>query len=162
MFILQEGDVEMEVLPRTIGEVDAAFMTRVLRHAGVISAFDEVVSKGEGDVGMTAGYFSAIKKVKCTYKHAKDARHAFVVKTWPSFEILPKEAIAAMFLKDFRAYSFPPTHFYPHPKAYLAAFDLGSTRCALVMEDADVFAEHKVHERELNVDEVLTMIPKLG
>ena len=29
------------------------------------------------------------------------------------------------------------------------------------MEDADSFADHKFHEQELNLDEVLMMIPKL-
>ena len=76
------------VLPRGLDDIDAAFMTRVLRHSGVLAATNEVVSQEEKDVGMTAGYFSAIKKVRCTYKEATEAQDAFVVKAWPPFEIM--------------------------------------------------------------------------
>jgi len=55
------------VLPKGLAEVDARFMTTVLRGAGVIAATNEVVSQEEQGVGMTAGYFSEIKKVRCTY-----------------------------------------------------------------------------------------------
>ena len=79
-------------LPKSLDEIDAAFMTRVLRHNKVISASNEVVAQEEEGVGMTAGYFSAIKKVKCRYKEATDAPTSFVVKTWPPFEILPSKA----------------------------------------------------------------------
>ena len=149
------------VLPKGLEDIDAAFMTQVLRSSGVIAATNEVVSQEEKDVGMTAGYFSAIKKVTCTYKEATDAPAAFVVKTWPPFEQLPKESIRAMFIKDIKAYLFPAAHFYPRPKAYLAAFDVPQDRWALVMEDADTFAAHKVHEHEMNLDEVLQMLPEL-
>jgi hypothetical protein len=66
-----------------------------------------------------------------------------------------------MFIKDITAYLIPPEHFYPRPKAYLAAYDAGQDRWALVMEDATTFAEHKVHEHERRLDEVLHMLPKL-
>ena len=148
-------------LPNSLDQIDAAFMTKVLRHNGVISASNEVVAQEEKGVGMTAGYFSAIKKVKCRYKQATDAPTSFVVKTWPPFEILPKENIRAMFVKDIAGYQFAAGQFYPHPKAYLAAADLSSDRFALVMEDADSFAEHKVHEHELSFDEVMQMVPGL-
>ena len=149
------------VLPKGLDDVDAAFMTQVLRGRGLIAETNEVVSQEEKGVGMTAGYFSAIKKVKCIYKHATDAPDSFVVKTWPSFELLPKESIQGMFIKDFNGYSFPAEHFYPRPKAYLAASDAPNDRWVLVLEDADTFAEHKVHEQEMNFDEVMRMIPKL-
>ena len=148
-------------LPRGLHDVDAAFMTEVLRQSGVIAATNEVVSQEEKGVGMTAGYFSAIKKVKCTYKDATDAPDSFVVKGWPLFEILPKENLRAIFVKDIKAYLFPAEHFYPRPKALLAAFDAPNDRWALVMEDADTFAEHKVHEHELTVNELMRMVPKL-
>ncbi|MFN0145795.1 MAG: oxidoreductase family protein [Dehalococcoidia bacterium] len=148
-------------LPRSLADVDATFMTRVLRQAGVISATNEVVSQQEKGVGMTAGYFSEIKKVKCAYKDPTDAQDSFVVKAWPLFEVMPKDAIKAMFIKDIKSYLFPTERFYPHPRAFLAAFDEAGDRWALVMEDADSFAEHKVHENELNLDEVMKMLPKL-
>lgn len=148
-------------LPRGLDDVDAAFMTKVLRQSGVIAATNEVVSQDEKGVGMTAGYFSAIKKVKCTYKDATDAPDSFVVKGWPLFEILPKENLRAIFVKDIKAYLFPAEHFYPRPKALLAAFDAPNDRWALVMEDADTFADHKVHEHELTVNELMRMVPKL-
>jgi hypothetical protein len=148
-------------LPKGLDDIDAAFMTQVLRASGLISATNEVVSQEEKGVGMTAGYFSAIKKVKCVYKEPTDAQDCFVVKAWPPFEIMPKESIQAMFIKDIKAYQMPATHFYPRPKTHLAAFDAAADRWALVMEDADSFAEHKVHEAELTFDEVMTMIPKM-
>ena len=111
------------VLPKSLHEVDAAFMTRVLRDAGVISATNEVVSQEEKGVGMTAGYFSEIKKVRCTYREESAAPNSFVVKAWPAFEIMPREGIKAMFVKDIKAYLFPPERFYPHPKALLAVAD---------------------------------------
>ena len=52
------------VLPKGLDDIDAAFMTKVLRHSGAITATNEVVSQEEQGVGMTAGYFSAIKKVR--------------------------------------------------------------------------------------------------
>ena len=115
------------VLPKHLDEIDARFMTEALRASGHISRSNAVVAQEESGVGMTAGYFSAIKKVKCSFAEATDARDAFVVKAWPPFEILPREAIAAMFVKDIRAYAFPGERFYPRPKTHLAAFDDAST-----------------------------------
>ena len=149
-------------LPRSLADVDAAFMTKVLRRSGVIAATNEVVSQEEKGVGMTAGYFSEIKKVKCTYRQATGAEDSFVVKAWPSLELMPKDSIRAMFLKDIKAYLFPSDGFYPRPKAVLAAFDEPNDRWALVMEDADAFAEHKVHERELTFDELMKMVGDQG
>ncbi len=149
------------VLPKHLDEIDARFMTEALRASGHIGATDAVVSQEECGVGMTAGYFSAIKKVKCAYREARGVQDSFVVKAWPPFEILPREAIEAMFVKDIKAYAFPQAGFYPHPKTHLAAFDHADNRWALIMEDADSFAEHKVHEHEMTLDEVMGMIPKL-
>jgi hypothetical protein len=110
---------------------------------------------------MTAGYFSSIKKVRCAYKEPTDAPTDFVVKAWPQLEIMPKEAIRAMFVKDIEGYRLPAEQFYPRPKAHLAACDPENDRWALVMEDADAFAEHKVHESELTLEDVMRMIPGL-
>ena len=148
-------------IPKRIDDADAAFMTGVLRRSGALSANNEVVAQEEQGVGMTAGYFSAIKKVKCRYKTSTGAPDSFVVKTWPAFEILPREAIAAMFIKDIKAYEFPAAAFYPRPRAHFGAFDAPTDRFALVMEDVDTFAEHKVHERELDLDGVMRMLPKM-
>lgn len=149
------------VLPRSLDEADAAFMTEVLRRSGAISAPNRVVSQSEQGVGMTAGYFSSIKKVRCTYAEPTDAPTDFVVKAWPSLEIAPKDSIAAMFLKDIRGYQVPAERFYPRPKVHLAAFDASRDAYILVMEDASVFATQKVHEHELTFDEVMRMIPAL-
>lgn len=145
------------VLPRRLEDVDAAFMTRVLHRSGAISASNFVVSQTEHGVGMTAGYFSSIKKVRCTYAEPTDAPTDFVVKAWPSLEIAPKDSIAAMFLKDIRGYEVPAERFYPRPKAHLAACDPAQDASVLVMEDAGVFATQKVHENELTFDEVMRM-----
>ena len=149
------------VLPRTITDVDPAFMTQVLRHHGLISPTNEVLSQAEADVGMTAGYFSSTKKVRCTYREATDVQDSFVVKTWPLFELLPKAALEAIFVRDIGAYSLPPQDFYPRPHVYLAASDPPNGGWVLVMEDADTFGVHKVHEDEMTLDELLRMIPKL-
>lgn len=148
-------------LPRALHEADAAFMTRVLRRSGAISATNSVISQAEQDVGMTAGYFSSIKKVRCTYAEPTDAPTDFVVKAWPSLEIAPKDRIAAMFIRDIQGYRIPADRFYPRPKTHLAAFDEAEGCFALVMEDVGAFATQKVHERELTYDEVMRMIPAL-
>ena len=57
------ANVDAPAIPKSLVEVDRAFMTALLRRRGVIDATGEVVSQEERDVGMTAGYFSAIKKV---------------------------------------------------------------------------------------------------
>lgn len=149
------------VLPKGLDDIDAAFMTKVLRASDVISPTNEVVSQEEKGVGMTAGYFSAIKRIKCTYKEPTDAQDSFVAKAWPEFELRSKRAIREMFIKDIMSYHLPAADFFPRPKAYLAAFDAANDRWALVMEDADSFAEHKVHENELTLDEVMKMIPAM-
>ena len=148
-------------LPRCLEEADAAFMTQVLRRSGAISSSNAVVSQQEEGVGMTAGYFSSIKKVRCTYAEPTDAPTDFVVKAWPALEIAPKDSIAAMFLKDIRGYQIPAERFYPRPKVHLAACDQPRDAYVLVMEDASVFATQKVHEHELTFDEVMRMIPGL-
>ena len=148
-------------LPRGLDDVDAAFMTQVLRGSGAISGTNEVVSQEEQGVGMTAGYFSAIKRVLCTYKEPTDAPRAFVVKAWPQLEIAPKESIRAMFVKDIKGYQLPAHAFYPRPITHLAAFDAENDLWALGMEDACAYADHKVHEAELTFDETMRMIPGL-
>ncbi len=84
-----------------------------------------------------------------------------MVKAWPAFELLPTEALRALFIKDIAGYHMPADRFYPRPRAILADADPANGRWGLVMEDADGFAEHKVHEAELDVDDVMRMIPKL-
>lgn len=148
-------------LPRGLDDVDAAFMTQVLRRSGAISETNAVVSQEEKGVGMTAGYFSAIKRVLCTYREPTDAPPSFVVKAWPQLEIAPKENIRAMFIKDIKGYQLPAEAFYPRPITHLAAYDADDDLWALVMEDAGVYAEQKVHEAELNFDEVMRMVPGL-
>lgn len=148
-------------LPADLDGIDAAFMTNVLRADGVISATNEVVSRTESGVGMTAGYFSAIKKVRCVYKEPTDAPNSFVVKAWPSLELLPREVIGRMFRKDIKAYNLPANGFYPRVRTRLAAFDQENDRYVLVMDDASAIGEHKVHERGLSFDETMTMIPRM-
>ena len=149
-------------LPAHVNDFDATFMTKLLRYRGIIAETNEVVRTEEAGVGMTAGYFSTLKKVKCFYREETSAEAHFVVKTWPSFELLPEDAIKAMFRKDINGHTdFGADEFYPRPKAILAACDEERNRWALVMEDADAYAEHKVHETELTLDEVRTMLPRL-
>ncbi len=116
----------------------------------------------EAGVGMTAGYFSALKKVTCHYAEPTPAATRFVIKTWPDLEIMPAETIRRYFKRDIQGYAaFGPEEFYPHPDVVLAAFDEPRNRWALVMHDADDSATHKVHESELTFDETAALIPKL-
>jgi hypothetical protein len=149
------------ILPARLDEVDAAFMTAVLRHKAVIGETNSVVALEESGVGMTAGYFSDIKRVLCTYMEATNAPDSFIVKAWPEFELLPAEAIRVLFVKDISAYHLPARRFYPRPDAILAEADPAQNRWGLVMEDAETFAEHKVHESEMTADEVMRLIPRL-
>lgn len=155
------GGMDGIALPQGLDDVDAAFMTKVLRASGAISETNEVVSQEEQGVGMTAGYFSAIKRVICTYKEPTDAPNSYVVKAWPHLEIAPKESIRAMFVKDIKGYQMPAERFYPRPITHLAAFDAERDLWALVMEDACTYADHKVHEAELTFDETMRMVPSL-
>lgn len=148
-------------LPRGLEDIDAAFMTQVLRASGAIGPGNSVVSQEEQGVGMTAGYFSAIKRIECRYAEPTDAPTTFVVKAWPQLEIAPKESIRAMFIKDIKGYQQSAEQFYPRPITHLATFDAENDLWALVMEDACAFADHKVHEAELSFDEVMRMIPGL-
>lgn len=148
-------------LPKGLDDVDPAFMTHVLRRSGAIAQTNEVLSQDEEGVGMTAGYFSAIKRVHCTYKEPTDAPRSFVVKAWPQLEIAPKDSIRAMFVKDIKGYQMPAERFYPRPITHLAAFDADNDLWALVMEDACVYAQQKLHEAELSFDEVMRLIPGL-
>ena len=83
------GTIQDLELPKCLEDIDAAFMTQVLRRSGAIGPTNAVISQEEQGVGMTAGYFSAIKKVRVTYKEPTDAPTGFVVKAWPAFEIAP-------------------------------------------------------------------------
>ena len=157
---MAEGKVGF-ALPKGLGDIDAEFMTQVLRRSGAISATNAVVSQEEKGVGMTAGYFSAIKRVICTYREPTNAPRSFVVKAWPQLEIAPKESIRAMFIKDIKGYQLPAESFYPRPITHLAAFDAENDLWALVMEDAGTYAQQKVHEAELTFDEVMRMVPGL-
>jgi hypothetical protein len=152
---------EPRPLPRGLDDIDAAFMTQVLRRSGAISPVNEVVSQLEAGVGMTAGYFSSIKKVRCAYRYPTDAPTRFVAKAWPSLELAAKDNIAGMFIKDIKGYQIAEERFYPRPKSHLAAYDADEHRYVLIMEDANAYAEQKVHERELTTDEVMRMIPGL-
>lgn len=149
-------------LPKNLSDINTDFMTKLLRSRGVLSTSNSVASMEESGVGMTAGYFSAIKRVKCTYAAPTTAPTNFIAKAWPPFELAPKANIQAMFKKDISGYWLAADSFFPRPKVYLADFDLENNLWGLVMEDAEVYAEHKVHERELDFDDVMRMVPCLA
>ena len=96
--------------------------------------------------------------MKCHFKHPTDAPDSFVVKTWPDFELAPKEQIAGMFEKDIIAYT-TQRNLYPRPQVYLADFDAAEDRWALLMDDANAFGTQKLHETEMTTEEVLHMVP---
>ena len=74
----------MDDLPATIDQVDKTFMTKVLRGAGILAADDEVVATEERDVGMTAGYFSAIKKAPPVRPMPSSSRRGRRSRSFPS------------------------------------------------------------------------------
>jgi len=149
-------------IPAGLDGFTADFMTSVLRHQGWIAHTNEVVRMDEAGVGMTAGYFSALKRVRCTYREPTDAPTGFVIKTWPALEIMPRETIAGYFRRDLAAHAgFAADEFYPRPRLLLAASDEPRNRWALIMEDAETFATHKVHETELTLAETRSLIPHL-
>lgn len=151
-------------LPKDLDAMDKAWFTELLRHRGCINPGDSVVSMEEKGVGMTAGYFSAIKKVTITLSPGAPAScpTKFVAKAWPSFELLPKDSIKAMFIKDIKGFSdFSAEVFYPRPTVYLATYDETKDLYALVMADCDEYSTHMVHETPLNLEQVKQMIPKM-
>ena len=149
-------------LPRTLAGFTAEFMTTLLRHQGWIEDHNAVVGMTESGVGMTAGYFSALKKVTCEYRYSTSAPSRFVIKTWPTLEIMPRDSIAQYFRKDIGAYSaFTPDEFFPRPRVLLAAGDERENCWALIMEDAEVYATHRTHETQLSLDETYALIPGL-
>jgi len=91
-------------LPRSLHDIDAAYLTALLRSRGLISETNAVVATEDSAVGMTAGYFSALKRNRCTYLGPIDALDSFVVKAWPDFEMAPRDKIADMFVRDIKGY----------------------------------------------------------
>ena len=146
-------------LPAKLANINAAFLSQLLTARGLLEADNEVTAIEEAGVGMTAGYFSDIKKIHCLFKSPTNCPAHFVAKAWPDFEMLPGEAISDMFIKDIKGYMIPAEQFFPRPVVYLADFDQTNNRWGLIMEDVDQYAQQKVHETELTLDEVLQMIP---
>ena len=62
-------------------------------------------------------------------------------------ELLPKEAIAGMFIKDIEGYTkFAEGDFYPRPPVYLASYKAEEDKFCLVMANANEIGTHKSHE----------------
>jgi hypothetical protein len=148
-------------LPARLSDINADFMTRLLRARGLLADHNEIIRIDESGVGMTAGYFSDIKKLHCHFKEPTECPSHFVAKAWPDFEMLPGETISDMFVKDIKGYMLPAEHFFPRPEVFLADFDQTSNHYGLIMADVDQFGTQKVHEQELTFDEVMQMIPGL-
>jgi hypothetical protein len=149
-------------LPGSLTDVTKEWMQGLLRYRKVIGEDVEVTEIEKKGVGMTAGYFSAIEKVKCTYSKDTGAISTFVVKAWPSFELLPKDSIKGMFIADMKGYSeFKSEDWYPRPDVFLASYDVDKDRWALVMADCSSYATHQVHENPLTLERVKKMIPAL-
>ena len=148
-------------LPAKLADINAAFLTQLLKARGLLETDNDITAVEESGVGMTAGYFSDIKKIHCSFKAPTNCPAYFVAKAWPDFEMMPEDAISDMFIKDIKGYMIPSAQFYPRPEVYLADFDKANSRWGLIMADVDQFAQQKVHETELNLDEVLQMIPGL-
>jgi hypothetical protein len=86
-------------LPASLEDVTAEWMTQLLQYRGMIPADVTVTSIEKKGVGMTAGYFSSIAKVKITLSSAVPGVPGnYVAKAWPQLELLPQEAIGNMFV----------------------------------------------------------------
>eukprot|EP00912_Choanoflagellata_sp_UC4_P001006 UC4_evm4s619 len=129
-------------LPAGVDDVDAKWMQDLLRHRGIINSSVTVSSIEKKGVGTPVN---------------------FIVKAWPPLELLPKEAIGNMFAADIRGYTeFKAEEFYPRPDCYLATMDIPANLYVLVLQDADDIGTHKVHEKELDLQETLKMIPYIA
>lgn len=123
-------------LPNGLDDMNKEWMTQLLRHRGMIKKHDTIIGMEESGVGMTAGYFSAIKKLDITFSAGTPAScpTKYVVKAWPSFELLPKESIKTMFINDIKGYSdFSAEDYYPRPDVYLSTYDEDNDLYALVV-----------------------------
>lgn len=154
-------------MPAGLDDVDDTWMTALLRHRGMIPAGGTVTSIEKTGVGLTAGYFSAIAKVNLTYSSDVPAgtQTKFVVKAWPPLELLPKEAIGNMFLNDIKGYcDFAQDEWFPRPGCYLASYDAEANLYALVLDDADEYAVHRIHDDgfNLHMPDTLRMIPEMA
>lgn len=149
-------------IPAKSGDVDESYMTTLLKARGVIGDDNEVVSMTSSGVGDTAGYFSDIKFITCVFKVDTGAPTKYVVKAWPPFELLPKEAIAGMFIKDIDAYHHNQSSGFPRAKAFLAAFDLATFRFCLILENVNTFGQHMDQLKGIDLAGVKKMIPKMA
>jgi hypothetical protein len=100
-------------LPAGVDDVDAKWMQDLLHFRGMLPADVNVSSIHKEGVGMTAGYFSSIVRVALTYSDggACGAPTCLIVKSWPPFEILPKESIKTMFIADMKGCMYYATFY---------------------------------------------------
>lgn len=149
-------------MPNKLEDITAEWMEALLKHRGMIPSTCKVTRINEKGVGMTAGYFSSIKKVECLYSEPVECPSKFVCKAWPSQELMPAENIKGMFIADMKGYSdFKSESFYPRPDVYLATYDADKDQWALVMRDIDSYGDHRVNENPINFNEMMGMIPQL-
>lgn len=154
-------------LPKSTEEVDAAWMTALLKHRKLLTGDQHVAEIKTSGVGMTAGYFSSIVKVECIYSAgvADTLEKYFVVKCMPLMELLPPENLKDIFARDMRGYyEYAAETFYPRPDCYLASYDIdeGKNLWGFVTNDLDKTHLHMTHETPLDFDDVLMMIPRLA
>lgn len=140
-------------VPASLDEVDATWMNELLHYRGTIAADASVASIEKADVGLTAGHFSAIAKVTVKYSEGvpDGTPTRFVIKTWPPLELVPAEAIKAMFLNDIAGYAnHREGEYYPRiGPLYLATYDDENNKFCLVMTDANEIGTHKSHENSV-------------
>ena len=100
-------------LPAGVYDVDAKWMQDLLHFRGTLPPDINVSSIHKEGVGMTAGYFSSIVRVALTYSDggACGAPTCLIVKSWPPFEILPKESIKTMFIADMKGCMYYATFY---------------------------------------------------
>ena len=102
-------------LPAKLADINANFLSQLLKARGLLEVDNEITAVEEAGVGMTAGYFSDIKKIHCHFQSPTSCPAHFVAKAWPDFEMMPGEAISDMFIKDIKGYMIPSEQFYPRP-----------------------------------------------
>ena len=72
-------------LPAKLADINAAFLTQLLKARGLLETDNDITAVEESGVGMTAGYFSDIKKIHCSFKAPTNCPAYFVAKAWPDF-----------------------------------------------------------------------------
>ena len=136
-------------------------MTEVLRRSGVIDETNEVVAldriRRRHDRRILLLNQESHVPLQASGRCADFIRREGLAE----LEILPKESLEAIFVSDIKAYSFPEAVLSASAGLPRRVRPAEQSGWVLVMENVETFGEQKVHEKEMNFQEVERMIPGL-